>query len=119
MASSWRFPTTLPRSKWSVRWKKRASPCSTMGAGFLSPTSRWRCIPEMLTSIEAYFDGVCEPRNPGGHAAYGALIKVHGQVFWQEGKYIGVGPHMTNNIAEYSGAIAVLEALQRIPGTAI
>ena len=28
--------------------------------------------------IEGWFDGVCEPKNPGGHAAWGALVKRDG-----------------------------------------
>jgi ribonuclease HI len=68
--------------------------------------------------IEAWFDGVCEPRNPGGHAAFGALVKVDGAVVLSVGKYVGHGPTMSNNVAEYSGAIAVLEEIPKHRGVA-
>jgi ribonuclease HI len=58
--------------------------------------------------IEAWFDGVCEPKNPGGHAAYGALVKVNGVDVMREGAYVGFGSKMSNNVAEYSGMIAIL-----------
>ena len=59
--------------------------------------------------IEAYFDGVCEPRNPGGHGAYGYLVKLNGKVLVGEGAYVGYGPTISNNVAEYSGFCAALE----------
>jgi ribonuclease HI len=69
----------------------------------------------MTNLIEAFFDGVCEPRNPGGHAAYGALIKQNGTVSWQEGGYVGQGPDMSNNVAEYAGMVALLRKLAELP----
>jgi ribonuclease HI len=59
--------------------------------------------------VEAWFDGCCEPINPGGHAAFGALVKVDGVVTYSEGRYVGHGQGISNNVAEYSGAIAVME----------
>jgi ribonuclease HI len=59
--------------------------------------------------IEAWFDGVCEPRNPGGHAAWGALVKVNQVRLYGEGGYVGVGAGMSNNVAEYCGCIAAME----------
>lgn len=62
-----------------------------------------------------YCDGLCEPaypggpRNPGGMATYGFVIyKDHEQI--KEGwAIIGSGQGMTNNVAEYTGAIKALE----------
>ena len=63
--------------------------------------------------IEGWFDGVVEPINPGGHGAWGALVRVDGVTVFEEGGYIGHGPHISNNVAEYSGFLAVLtEALK-------
>lgn len=62
--------------------------------------------------LEAYFDGVCEPVNPGGHAAYGAVLLRDGQKVWEDAGYCGSGPNMSNNVAEYSGVASVLERLQ-------
>lgn len=64
--------------------------------------------------IEGWFDGVCEPRNPGGYAAYGALVKIDGKVVWSEGKLVGHGPGMSNNVSEYSGFIAVMKRILEI-----
>lgn len=61
--------------------------------------------------IKCWFDGCCEPVNPGGHAAYGALIDT-GSKQLKEGKYIGHGEGISNNVAEYSGIIRILEYLK-------
>lgn len=62
--------------------------------------------------LEAWFDGVCEPKNPGGHAAYGAVLLHDGRKVWEDSGYCGGGPKMSNNVAEYSGIAAVLTQLQ-------
>lgn len=61
--------------------------------------------------IEAWFDGCCEPYNPGGHASFGALIKVDGETVWQQSGYVGNGVKMSNNVAEYAGAIACMKQM--------
>lgn len=65
--------------------------------------------------IEAWFDGACGPINPGGHAGYGALIKIDGESAWFDTGYCGHGPKMSNNVAEYSGLIAILDKLRDFP----
>lgn len=63
--------------------------------------------------VEAWFDGCCEPKNPGGHAAWGAVVHVDGESVYRAGGYCGVGLAMSNNVAEYSAFIAALtEALK-------
>lgn len=69
--------------------------------------------------IEAYFDGVCEPVNPKGHAAWGAIILVDSKEVFAEGGYVGVGHGMSNNVAEYTGVIRILQELPRYQGVAI
>lgn len=67
----------------------------------------------MAKLVEAWFDGCCEPQNPGGHAAWGAVVHVDGESVYRAGGYCGVGPAMSNNVAEYSAFIAALtEALK-------
>ena len=61
--------------------------------------------------IEVWYDGSCEPVNPGGNASFGALIKVNGKTVWETSVFIGSGEGMSNNVAEYSGMIGVLEEL--------
>lgn len=56
-----------------------------------------------------------EPKNPGGHAAYGVLIKVDGTVVLAEGQYVGGGPSYSNNLAEYSGMLRILQEITKYP----
>ena len=72
-----------------------------------------------MPTINAWFDGCCEPKNPGGHAAYGVVIEVDGAITLQTGDYVGHGKEISNNVAEYAGVIRILEALAGIPGTAV
>ena len=57
--------------------------------------------------IEAWFDGACEPRNPGGHAAWGVFIAPARELYG----YVGHGSRMSNNVAEYTAAAEALRAL--------
>jgi len=72
-----------------------------------------------MPTILAWFDGCCEPTNPGGHAAYGVVIEVDGVTKLMTGSYVGCGSKISNNVAEYAGVIRILEELRGIPGTAI
>lgn len=63
---------------------------------------------EAAATIHGWFDGCCEPRNPGGHAAWGAVVRVDGETTYEGGGYCGVGDGMSNNVAEYSGFVAAL-----------
>lgn len=56
-------------------------------------------------------DGLCEPVNPGGTAAYGWLVQERGKTLAQGYAVIGSGPGMTNNVAEYHALIALLRWL--------
>ena len=65
------------------------------------------------TMIELYFDGSCEPKNPGGHATLGYWITGEG-IDIKEYGYLGKGiitissgikVQTTNNIAEYSALV--------------
>ena len=69
--------------------------------------------------IEGWFDGCMEPRNPGGHGAWGALVKVDGTKVFESGGYIGHGPAYSNNCSEYAAFIAVAEEILKHPGVAI
>jgi ribonuclease HI len=68
--------------------------------------------------IEAWFDGCCEPRNPGGHAAWGALVRVDRMVVLRTSGYVGVGALMSNNVAEYEGFCQVAQEIKRHAGVA-
>ncbi|WP_179137495.1 RNase H family protein [Candidatus Entotheonella palauensis] len=62
---------------------------------------------------KAYFDGSCGPKNPGGTAAYGAVIFRHKKRIWEHSEVYRPPPgkerETSNNLAEYLGLIAILE----------
>ena len=66
--------------------------------------------------IEAFFDGCCEPVNPGGTAAYGAVIFRDGQRIWSQSQIFfpmkGRERETSNNVAEYNGFLAILICLE-------
>ncbi len=61
--------------------------------------------------IQIFFDGLCEPRNPGGIATYAYVIKnPEGQVL-ESGYGLAAEPYSsmsTNNVAEYTGLLCAL-----------
>ena len=61
----------------------------------------------------AYFDGCCEPVNPGGTASYGAVIFRGDDRIWDCSRIFfpakGRERETSNNVAEYSGFLAILE----------
>ncbi len=70
-----------------------------------------------VTSIaEIYFDGLCEPKNPGGIPVYSFAISVseRGQFLAQQAGLAGEPwtENATHNLAEYMGAIKAVEWLQ-------
>jgi ribonuclease HI len=68
--------------------------------------------------ILAWFDGACEPVNPGGTASFGVIVKVEdGTVLLREHGVVGKGKAMSNNVAEYAGVLRILKYLaSRPPG---
>jgi ribonuclease HI len=71
-------------------------------------------------SIEAHFDGACEP-NPNGVAAYAVIVRRDGEVIHQVAERVpNLGHGTSNNLAEYAGLVAALKfligaSLQREP----
>lgn len=64
--------------------------------------------------IIVYFDGLCEPVNPGGVAAYGFVVYKGNEKIYEEGEVIGAGfwgDDVSNNVAEYTALIKALEWL--------
>ena len=65
-------------------------------------------------SFAVNFDGLCEPRNPGGVATYGFTIKRGGKMIHQESGIAEAEPwtlEASNNVAEYSGIVRALQWL--------
>ncbi|MFZ1087476.1 MAG: reverse transcriptase-like protein, partial [Terracidiphilus sp.] len=82
---------------------------------FESQRERTTTLNEMRT-VNASFDGACEPWNPGGHMGLGWVIDGI-----EHHEYIESGPGNTNNVAEYRALIRLLEAMisEKTPGNLI
>jgi ribonuclease HI len=61
--------------------------------------------------IEVYFDGLCQPINPGGISCYAFIVKRDGMTIYSEYGVAGepFSENSTNNVAEYT---ALAKALQ-------
>ena len=64
--------------------------------------------------MKVFFDGLCEPVNPGGVACYGFVVYRSSpsnevKVFEGFGLAAAPGPDSTHNVAEYTGIIKALE----------
>ncbi|MGI0092361.1 MAG: ribonuclease HI [Nitrososphaerales archaeon] len=60
------------------------------------------------------FDGLCEPKNPGGVATYGLIIRADGDILLEDSGLAYAEPwtdDASNNVAEYSAIIRGLEWL--------
>jgi ribonuclease HI len=63
-----------------------------------------------------YFDGLCEPKNPGGIATYGLVVKRNDETIHQDAGLAYAKPwtnEASNNVAEYSAIIHGLEWLKK------
>lgn len=63
--------------------------------------------------IEVWFDGACEPKNPGGHIGFGAVIRRDGKRIHGISGYMGMLEENSNNVAEYQALIAALKWLRK------
>lgn len=62
--------------------------------------------------IEVEFDGLCQPRNPGGIACYAFLVKKDGETIHSDyGVAAEPSKDSTNNVAEYTALVKALEWL--------
>ena len=59
--------------------------------------------------IQVYFDGLCQPDNPGGIACYAFIVKNGENTIYPE--YGFVARDSTNNVAEYTSLIKALDWL--------
>lgn len=75
------------------------------------PASRLRLVVDRPT-VRAWFDGLCEPVNPGGHGACGVIVECDGERVHEAARFLGSSDDdetMTNNVAEYTAVITALE----------
>jgi len=63
--------------------------------------------------IILWFDGACEPKNPGGTASYGFIVKQDHNEIYRESKIVCSGPEASNNVAEYNGLLNALRWLYK------
>ena len=67
----------------------------------------------MANAIQIYFDGLCEPKNPGGIPVYAFIVydSDSGRILGQEAGLAGEpwSRDATHNLAEYTGAIKAAE----------
>lgn len=67
----------------------------------------------MAKPIQIYFDGLCEPKNPGGIPVYAFIVSEpeSGHVLGQEAGLAGEpwGRDVTHNLAEYTAAIKAVK----------
>ena len=60
--------------------------------------------------LKVFSDGSCWP-NPGGPCRYGFVVKREGKTILKGNKKIGEGRGYSNNVAEFAGLVAAMEAL--------
>ena len=63
--------------------------------------------------IIVHIDGLCEPVNPGGTATFGYVIRQDGAILARNSGVVGMGPVMSNNVAEYAALCEALEFLRK------
>lgn len=81
------------------RAKHKAARTDEKAEGYISSVGGYEC----------FFDGCCEPRNPGGTAGYGAVIFKGGERVWETSGTIPPSPTTSNNVAEYLAFTAILD----------
>jgi ribonuclease HI len=64
--------------------------------------------------IEVWVDGLCGPINPGGTGCFGYIIKRNGETLEKHYDVIGSSEDMTNNVAEYTALVRVLERIRSL-----
>jgi ribonuclease HI len=67
-------------------------------------------------TLYVYFDGLCEPKNPGGVATYGLVIQKKGKTIFEDCGLAYAKPFSddaSNNVAEYSAVLRGLEWLEK------
>jgi ribonuclease HI len=63
--------------------------------------------------IEVYFDGLCQPINPGGISCYAFVVKSRGRTIYSDYGVAGepFSEDSTNNVAEYTALVKALQWL--------
>ena len=64
--------------------------------------------------LECYFDGACEPINPGGNIAWAFVVYEDGERRFEKSGFIEAKETNSNNVAEYMALLALLIHLKSI-----
>ena len=64
--------------------------------------------------IVCFFDGCCEPRNPGGNMGMGAVIFIDGKEAATFKEFIEADKANSNNVAEYTAFLWILTTLENM-----
>jgi ribonuclease HI len=51
--------------------------------------------------VKCYFDGACEPKNPGGNMGTGAYVLINDKEVYTHSNFYPANDWNTNNVAEY------------------
>lgn len=62
-----------------------------------------------MKKVTCYFDGCCEPKNPGGAMGIGSIVKIDGEPVYTESLFYPAKPTNTNNVSEYIGLGMILK----------
>ena len=65
-----------------------------------------------METLIAYFDGACEPVNPGGALGWGVVIFNGSERLFEVADKRPAAPTNTNNVAEYLGFLTILDWLE-------
>lgn len=68
-------------------------------------------MPDISQGIVCFFDGCCEPKNPGGNMGMGAVIYEDGIEIAIYSEFVPASPNNSNNVAEYMAFKWLLDTL--------
>lgn len=62
--------------------------------------------------LHGFFDGCCEPKNPGGNMGMGAIVTDPcGEIYFEHSEMIPAAEENSNNVAEYLAFTALIDFL--------
>jgi ribonuclease HI len=84
-----------------------------LGAQHRALADKYLAIAQGQQGFRAFFDGCCEPVNPGGTAGYGAVIFAGEHRVFETSGIVPAAPTTSNNVAEYLAVLAIFDWLIR------
>lgn len=62
--------------------------------------------------VVCYFDGCCEPINPGGNMGIGATVRKDDKEIFRHSKFVPFAKENSNNVAEYMAFEAIIDFIK-------